>query len=521
VSPARRRLLGGPGALLALLAALAPARAEEPADPFAALQEELATLARWAEGKKAYGRRDEAYEAVLRLAPDDPEARKKLGFKREKGGDWERSSPYKRPVNWEKTAVAEFDRRRAEALATLRARVLEDPERLAGTNGLADAARALELVLALAPPETGPDAALRAAVLRVLALPKDPSSAAGRARFEDLARGALPEDEDVRRALGERRRDGRWILEESAASLERGDRLAEEARRAIEETPVPQPSPLTGTERRAGPAWSAAFETEHYRVVGTGAPEGLARIARSAQAARLWYPSPLGRPPPDAHRLCFLVLPKEEEFQAVLANWPAEEAVLGPQRPLLRLLGAVWLEREVVALRVLPSEVHELDMAVHIAFEDLAGAGFWADRSKMKAWAIDGLCLYLTWRLVGTRHSISVDSTYAAGAGGAHFDRRMEADWRRATGALQRVGGAPDLRSVLGKALDSFTFDDLLVSWTFAQWLLEARPEEAPRLLESLGRGTPIDEAFATTLGAPPEAVERRITRWIAEVAPP
>lgn len=55
--------------------------------------QELSQLAEWCEAQRLNASRLAAYEAVLEWSPDDSDARRILGWKRDKSGAWVRSRP--------------------------------------------------------------------------------------------------------------------------------------------------------------------------------------------------------------------------------------------------------------------------------------------------------------------------------------------------------------------------------------------------------------------------------------------
>ena len=87
-----------------LLAAAAPAAAETISERGEAVERELVTalegLAKWCNGRKLFGKRDEVYELLLEFAPGHAKARRTLKHERSVDGTWVQDAEYKRPRNW-------------------------------------------------------------------------------------------------------------------------------------------------------------------------------------------------------------------------------------------------------------------------------------------------------------------------------------------------------------------------------------------------------------------------------------
>jgi hypothetical protein len=132
----------------------------------------------------------------------------------------------------------------------------------------------------------------------------------------------------------------------------------------------------------------------------------------------------------------------------------------------------------------------------------------------------EGLASYLTFLATGTRYSWTVEATYS-GSGGADPGRLRSAafDWATAAAEfLEKPENARALRLSLPKSYSAQTGADALVAYAFAAFLVEGHDGAAKSLLERIGKGTALDEAFQATLGADPERVQARLARWCREV---
>ena len=141
-----------------------------------------------------------------------------------------------------------------------------------------------------------------------------------------------------------------------------------------------------------------------------------------------------------------------------------------------------------------------------------------------QAWAFEGIGLYLSRLLTGTRASIflsgkEADDADVAGKVADFADG--ERNWMSDAHALLGAEPAPDLVSLLAKPLADLTVDDRVIAYALAAFCIEAKPRETPALLRSLaavarGRGT-TEEAIGKNLGLDPASLRRLVVQWLEE----
>jgi hypothetical protein len=521
--PAAAGLVLALGLVLSVPGAPARAGGEAPRARREDLVAALAALADWCAAHDLAGRADDVAETVLRAAPDDEAAHRRLGHRRDADGRWVPDPARKRPADRAEKAVPEYERRLAAALDAHLAAAREAAAPSALHEDFERGVEELVLLRALRPLHRASTTALRDALLgRLLAL-----KAAGRETedVEERVRRALPDDPDARAALGDVLLDGRYVLGETAAAAARRATLAKAVAAALESARDAAPAGVHANEHFSRIDWKAGLEAPGGRPLGIGTARVLGTVeedeARRAAVGCAAAPTVVAALVDDDlfgfPRFTVYLLPGKDDLPRLVKALGIDPG-LGGQARFLDRLASVWLDPDSVAVVSTKGDFARVDCAVHLAADRIVRRAFFRPRVEPKAWVSNGLGIYATWRILGTRISVTVGGEYRAWE---EPNRPAGDDWLRRARDLLRKGSAPSLRLALGKAYDGFSGEDLLVSWAFTSWLVEARPAAVRPLLAALGEGASLDDAFARAFSAPPEVVERRLLRWVEETVGP
>ena len=338
-----------------------------------------------------------------------------------------------------------------------------------------------------------------------------------RAALVDL----LPDDERVRAANGERRVDGRWILEESERTPKQRERIAGVIANAIGAVPPPAAVEPSADERRwSGKAAPLAFQAEHVRIAGTAPGATLVRagtlVDAFTRAASGAFSMKAYRRVNDA-----FVFKDYGGYTAALnalSDVPAREKAAD-----LRLGnfytsgGTLWVNNSLATGQIRTVVRRAAELAVSRSAGQRPDAVY------------DGVVRYLTWRMTGTNGGYYVEwggygrpETPAESA----FHKRMftEPDWvrlaRERLPAFEAERGA--LRLALGKEFNALTPEDCVLLFALAAYLFEGASDRIPAFMEcgwyagnpsqkDQARRKPLDQSIERSLGRGIEALEARL----------
>lgn len=439
-------------------------------------------LAAWADERKLYSGRTAMHELVLAFDPDDAEARKALGFRKQKG-EW---IPGKR-----KEPADECEADVPAAFAELR------------RAALVDLVAQLDAALADAPKSTRTEALRRAELARLV--PFDDASA-------------------VRERLGEvwDAEAARWILVETRDA--RAARAAMATRVADLRAALPTPEPterdehtraMTGLDFTAVLGARGVVATSTLDAAETGDLLLTALLMRDvflsafpAQGAP-GYPTVLYCLEPgqrgaflEQHPLC----PKEELAYrtGVTSSWLTGRLLVGATSPLMR--------KDVTAFQTAGYALTEK-------------FGVWTD----DGWAQQGLTSYLAFQVTGTRLSFwdiqNKDQYGEKKLDAKNWHERVPPStqgWLLEASGL--VAGGQSMAH-FARALTSHTvamsWEDVVTSHAVAAYLFEAKRDVLVRVLLRTKEGAPVVATLEEELGMPLEELRTRLVRWIAEMEPP
>ena len=457
----------------------------------------LHALARWCEGAKLFACREEVYEGLLRLDADDAVARKWLRYARSADGRWTRDPSYRRPRNLER-GEKDFLARRAEVGAWFAA---------TAAPVLSDAKAAGEF-------------RVRAEVVSV-GLGVDPESVVLRGWNEEV------------RDEGARAKGGKappWILLETLRARDRRPALRRAAAEAVEAVPAPAPGTLEEADRRGNVEWPSVFQSEHARVLGVPPVEEMVRTVRHVEAAWPLFREAFGRQPgtpADEARygrgLCLYVF---DSPVAAALFLEAQPEVTPRFLEFVAPLVATWIpKRAAVVVKATIPEIR-LEAAPRQVLGWMVAGMFGLDRRR--AWISEGLLIYLTWQITGTRRLSSandVEQRYAEGDRPIpEYQARLAedgADWYALGRLLLESPDKPDPFLMLGKDFNQLTKLEVLYAWCIAAWLVEGRPSQAATVFTALGGegGNDLDAVGLEQLGFDARTLEERVHRWLVETA--
>jgi hypothetical protein len=435
----------------------------------AVLVKGLLDLAAWCNSKELYLERDHVYARVIELEPDNLDARKGLRYARNPDGSWKDPAP-REMKNRNPKALEELPAKRAESVAGYRDRLLEGLE------------------------SAHADAGQRALVYaEILALD--------------------PDDARVHALLGEVKTDGKWGMPESASGRTRRAELKALVKQCLDGAPAIEKEASTTEEAKRGGAWTSALHAGSVRVLGTVSADECGRIARTCAAIAPLLEAALGCKAayPDGFTFYVFGSPQEKNmFVDQLAD------VAPDAREYMKKISSVGLASTNNVLLGDSDPAKRLDGAVRHTLAHLLRAGFGVD--DRHGWVWEGLGLYLTRELVGTRYTWFV-SLEPDPAQDAHRVGLLTptSNWMNEALKLLDAEKPTSLAFVCERELAHMHVEDMLCAYAFAAYCVEGRPRETPDLLRRVGAGDTTAVAVEALFKLSMDDVQARLTRWLKE----
>jgi hypothetical protein len=447
-------------------------RAEARHNLLGALEEHAA----WCKSVKLYLERDLSYRRILTLDPDHETARRGLGYRRERDGSWrEPSSTHREPKNYTPKKVAKARERFAEVLelysAHLHAFLEQEREELSP----AQRDRILKEILA-----------------------------------------GDPDDERARAQMGEVRSGEAWVLKETAAARVRRKELSKLVRDLVKAAPAPKKVAADAREKKLGVNWTTILAIPGFRATTT-VGQGEAKLAvQAVQVMQVYFNTLFGtRAKLGSHCTLFL-LDGPAEKGPLIDNHPS----LAPHdREFLKTLVGGGFSGSTDLGHWGESGKRRVDGIVRIALGHLFADAYGI--TTQEAWVYEGFGLYLTYQVLRSRLTWFVQPSAGRQAEEEAVLRGRlldpETNWMQEAHTLLQGESRPRLSGVLAGDVNGLTTEELLFSYVIAAYLLEARPESAPEILQRVGGG--MDSALALTgvLGIDLEALDAHILRWLSE----
>ncbi|MAF67634.1 MAG: hypothetical protein CMJ84_18505 [Planctomycetes bacterium] len=435
----------------------------------------LEELAGWCTRKKLFAARAGLWRSVLEFDDDHEQARRGLGFKRNRDQEWVAPRKPRVPRDFDKRALVELPGRKHEVVSVFRDRVLAL---------LAEHETALEIE--------------RARAVRDQLLVLD------------------PDDEVVRTGRGEVRRGDRWVLGETSRAAERRVGFSPLARKLLDGAPAPVTVTPNAREGAFDLEWTACLSAGGVRVLGTCGREELERILRVLLAQRSFVNEVMGLEADFPASFTAYALTDDDQGRRFVAAHPdADERI---RRFMEKLVAAaVPGSHDVVSWCDEPAK--RLDGLARLGLQHLFGDAFELDGDQ--GWAFEGFGLYITRELVGTRLTWFVKpSDYLLPEEDAALRSRLlqsGSDWYAEAARILAGERSPKLIYALGRSVNTLTTEDMLLSYVLAAYLVEARPEEASAILRRIGTGEASQLVVEEVLGLDLAELGRRLRRWLEE----
>ncbi len=440
---------------------------------------ELEAYAEWCGSVRLAADREGALTAILHFSPQHEGARRGLKHVKQRDGSWAPPSKKSEAKNSNKNLEAEgLERRRKIATELL-------------------------------------DAGLE------FSRSCDSSDPAQRRRWgAQVVADALVIDNDheaARKAGGEARRDDEWVLAESVVAKNQRAEIKRRVEHHIAAVPAPQASEVRPHEASLGIAWTHAVSTPRLRVLTDGARTEAERAAVMCTAALQWFSELAGISSDLTPDYTVYLLVNSSSRDAFVGAWPGWSDA---ERARVKTWAGCGVPGDIHQARWDADDAHRLDGAVRHTLGLLMLRELQFDHSRC-AWAWEGLGLYLTRELVGTRYTW-YSSAPASGDTETKdlLGRLMLSDVNWVNEYYQRAkrNRAPKLKKLAATRIDAFGVDDILASYSLAAYLLEGRSEALPELLRALGASTDGGAAALARLFDGELALgDQRILRWLSE----
>ena len=447
--------------------------ASERAEAMGVLITSLEGLADWCTENKLFLERDHVFEQILEFEPDHFRAHKGLGHSRQRDGTWVVPEDRKESKNYNLGMLEKLPEQRSAAVAPFRKRMLGILQKYGSELG-----------------------------------------GAGRDEIYDLILRVDPEDGEIRALRGEVQVEGQWVLHETVTARERRLELKKLVRDSLDAVPAPEKLLPSESDAALGVAWRTLVRTPEVRVVSSGDYTEAAVVLQACHAAGSVFRALFGKEvrPPEGYTVYLLA--NEGEERTFLDAYPG----LDPESK------AFYLTLEGVGLpgshcvQWSKDPKHRVDGAVRHTLTQLMSLAFGVDTSF--AWMLEGIGLYLTRELVGTRLTWYVGDD----ANPDEFKKNLRAkltasdtNWMNEAYEMLRGERRPDLAVTLKRDLNTLTLEDMLYAYVLAAYLIEARPAEAPKLFASIGSGAEPETVFQAILGMSLPQTAERVTRWLGE----
>ena len=303
----------------------------------------LEELAGWCTRKKLYGARAGVWRSVLGFDDGHEQARRGLGYKRNRDGEWVAPRKPRVPRDFDKRALEEFPARHLKVALAFRDRVLRLLEEHESELEIGRARAVREQLLVLD-----------------------------------------PDDAVVRKGRGEVRVGERWVLGETSRAVERRGTFSPLARELLAAAPGPVTVAPSARERAFGLEWTACLSAGGVRVLGTCPREELERIMRVLLAQRSFVNQVLGLEADFPSRFTAYALTDADQGRRFIAAHPdADERIRRFMEKLVA--GAIPGSHDVAAWCDSPEK--RLDGLARLGLQYLLGDAFRIDGDH--GWAFE------------------------------------------------------------------------------------------------------------------------------------
>ncbi len=432
----------------------------------------LVDVARWCQKSRVYGERDRTYERVLELRPDHAEARKWLQFQ-QKSGEWVRIGKYRRPNDKSKELAAEGGTRQRDAY-----------------NAFGEAA--LELILS--EESALPLARRRTEAKRLIEVAPDVASVR-----EFLGEAPAPEGEG-------------WVLLETQTSARQRPELRALAGELQVGAPAPTPTEVDPKDRDLGVQFTASVANDVVRVYATTTAAEAGSIANVVHSSGAFFRSTLGVDTVLPEGFQVYVFGGRDVGQTFVSNYYRLGS--SDRQRMASLASAVVGDAQLGAW--CDTSVERKDAIARLTISTLSRERW--PNAVQQGWVWEGLGLYLSYRLTGTRMTLFVVDAEARASDAGTTKELTDADnWIAEAAALLNGERPPRLAFLVGKKLSAMVTRDVVHSYALAAYLLEGHPGATGKILDLIEGGTSPIPAFEEVLGYDATYLDERLARWLVE----
>ncbi len=435
----------------------------------AELVDRLNRLATWCNDKELFIERDRIWRTVLEIAPDDNTARKGLRYARNVDGTWKEPAP-RDLKNIGKKFLDDLVKREVDTYAPY-----------------GDAL----LAMAQAPGRKASERESLIAEIRTIA----------------------PNHAGLHQWLGDVQMGDRWVMPETVVAKERRAAIRDVVKRSIEVGTPLETVPPGDREKDLGVTWKVVLQGQSVRLLSTGTEEEAVRIARACEAAGTVLDLALGTEMRYPGGYTIYVLTNAGEKDAFLAKLPG---LADDDRTRMGGLEGTGIPGSSnVALFAL-DPARRLDAAVRHTIGNVLGITLGVTHKT--AWAWEGIGLYLTRELVGTRLTwfVSEDADPTM----ANLRSKLtapESNWIQEAFDLLWTGTAVPLDDLLRRGLDRMDVPCALTGYALVAYLLEGKPESALEFVTRSARGDDPATISKEVLKRTPVELQERLVQWLSE----
>lgn len=474
--------IAGSVLLVALLAVGAPLQRADfearRAEAWVVLRKDLDGYVEWCHSKSLFQEKARALELVLEFDPAHAEARKALGFVRDKNGEWRAPAKPKVFKDFDKKALAEAPERWRAMSADFVGRMAA----LIETEGLAPEQRELAAREAL--------------------------------RFD-------PDNERIHTRLGDvRGENGKgektWVLPETLRAKEGREALRLHVRNAFQRAEgVAQAAPLNEREKRFALPLTAVA-APGLRVVGTTGEDELLLAAQAVLGLQYFLQAVFDSKYVLPHDLTVFLLADPSQLPPFLAGHPG---VPEAERARFALLEGGGIPGTNDFAFWTGDTQRRIDGSVRLVL------GFWLsgafEINVTHGWAYEGIGLYLTRALVRSRLTwLAQPSTVLDAQQDLALRQKLidpATNWMDEALRLVQEKRQPPFPELFQKNALVLTTEDVLTAYTLATYLLEVRPEVVPKMLARLGTGYSAAQGLQEALGMDLATFQAHLARWLSE----
>ena len=430
----------------------------------------------WCHKNKCYLERNRTYERVIEYDKGHKKGRKFLGYSWDrKAEEWVRKRAYREPRAGKPANVLEAQGLRDKAFEGYRDSMLKAIE----SEGVSKAQVAGAL-----------------------------------AELVEL----MPNDESLRVRNGQVKvdsKDGKtiWVMEESKRAIAWRTKLRDRKKSLFTDCPAPEEGTTEGEEDDFGVKWQGNVENDRIRVLSTGSKGEAEAAARVCHVVWDYTRDLLDHDFEPSYTA--LMLASSADKNRVIDNLGGLEP---DQRKRLKKLGGTMMGGTIYTWA--KSEDARVDSTSRFSMAMLMNRRFGINSKH--GWAHEGIGMYITERLLGTRLTYFVRATEYAEGGDRNLGRQLrdpDSNWMRLARKVLDKDKTPNIAFMLGRDVNTLTPEDLLVSYALAGFFLEGHePEVLVEILERVGQGENPAATMEDVLGYDIGTLSVRLRDWLGEI---